>query len=118
KYMHNVKNKTISFMLISVMAGDINVPKIETDCVPTAAINQAPLIPSPKVGLFLRIVMEVKKVYMISTHKNMPIPQRMKGIMILFVTVYTWLPKTHVPATSVKKPGPVSWLLTSLDSLG
>src|SRR5699024_4503352 len=96
---------------------DINVPKIDTDWVPTAAINQAPLIPLPNEGLFFRIVIDVKNVYITSIHQNIPIPHSMDEITTLFVIVYTSLPKTQVPATNVKKPGPLSWLFTSLANL-
>ena len=82
-------NKTISFMSAFVIAGDINVPKIDTDWVPTAAINQAPLIPLPNEGLFFRIVIDVKNVYITSIHKNIPIPHSMDEITTLFVIVYT-----------------------------
>src|SRR5699024_5168922 len=78
KYMHNVKNNTISF--ISPIDGANEVPRTETACVPTAAINHAPLIPSAKLGFSCRIVIKVKNVYITTTQRKMAIIHKMKGI--------------------------------------
>lgn len=43
------------------MCGEINVPRTETDWVATAAISQAPLMPSPSVGFSFLTVTAVKK---------------------------------------------------------
>ena len=66
--MHKVKNKMISFP--ECTCGERRVPRMEMEWVATAAINQAPLIPSTIVGLSLLTVTAEKKVYMIISHSR------------------------------------------------
>src|SRR5699024_66994 len=85
KYMQSVKNNNISLPVL--ILGESSVPRTDTDWVPTAAINQAPLIPSDNRGFFFRIVTDIKKVYITITHKNIPRTQSIKGSHSLSVTI-------------------------------
>jgi len=73
--------------------------------VETAAISQAPLMPRASVGLPFRTVTAVKKVYMTTNHKSSPNHHSTVAIPVAATTIMFCVPRTHVLATIVKKPG-------------
>jgi len=61
--------------------GARSVPSTETDCVPTVAMSQAPLIPSSSEGFFSRTTTAVKKAYITTTHEAIPTHQSASGTL-------------------------------------
>src|SRR6266568_5108816 len=83
------------------------------DCVATVASNQVPLIPVSSEGLSSCTVTAAKNVYMITIQSKSPTIQRMAAALYWPSTITNSLPRTHVPATTVKKPGPRAWSVMS-----
>lgn len=116
KYMHNVKNRSSSVYAGWLLL--ISVPSTDIDWVATTLISQEPLMPFSSGGLFIRTVTAVKKAYITAIQQNKPANHNAVAYRTSPATITSWLPTTHVAATTVKNPGPRTWSFRSESTRG
>jgi hypothetical protein len=75
-------------------------------------------MPVSSDGFASRTIAAVKNAYITTTQSTHPTIQSAWATPARPVKITISLPKTHVPATTVKKPGPRAWLFKSSTTRG
>ena len=100
------------------MPGASRVPSTDTAWVATTPRSHAPLMPVSSVGFDSRTTVAVKNAYITTTQSTMPATHSAWATLVRPVRIAISLPSTHVPATTVKNPGPRAWLFRSSSTRG